>query len=501
LPDPDYDLFIIGGGINGCGIARDAAGRGLKVGLAEMGDLAQGTSSASTKLIHGGLRYLEHYEFSLVREALKERETLLAIAPQIVRPLRFVLPHGAGMRPAWVLRIGLILYDHLARRVSLPGSTRLNLRAHVAGEPLRDDLKTGFEYSDCSVDDARLVILNARDAARRGADILTRTRPVEMRSNGGHWQVTVQRDGGRERRFTAAAIVNAAGPWVDIVSGAIEDARHSPRVRLVQGAHIVVRKLFDHDRAYILQNTDGRIVFAIPYQGEFTLIGTTDTDFASDPIGARAKDTEIDYLLACVNRYFRRPSTRADVVWTFAGVRALAGTGEGNAQAASREYELALEICDGAPVLTVLGGKITSYRTLAEAVMKRLGAVFPDDERLPSPSWTGTAPLPGGKSLSAAVKDAAASMLDRHDWLTPQILDRWVAAYGTDFAQVCACFEQEGGPGRYFGAGLYEAEVRWLMRNEWAETADDIAWRRSKLGLFLQPAEFAALDDWMAQAR
>lgn len=497
---PDYDVFIIGGGINGCGIARDAAGRGLATGLAEMGDLAQGTSSASTKLIHGGLRYLEHFEFSLVRKALAEREVLLQIAPHIVKPLRFVLPHVSGMRPKWMLRLGLFLYDHLARRVSLPGSHALNLQTDAAGKPLSGSLSAGFEYSDCWVDDARLVVLNARDAARRGADIFTLTKVTAAMREGGSWSITLQTADGGSRQVSARILINAAGPWADLAATQIDGIEHRNRIRLVQGAHIVTRKLFDHDRAYIFQNRDNRIVFAIPYEQDFTLIGTTDTEFDADPSASRATVEEDNYLLAAVNAYFNSQIGENDIVWRFSGVRALVDEGTAKAQAASREYKLEIDANGGAaPVLTVLGGKITSYRTLAEHVLSELAALIPGDERLAQSGWTAAQPLPGGEKSPAELAELQLALSGRYDWADPDIIRRWIALYGAAAENICLSCEEINGMGYHFGSGLHEREVRWLMNNEWACRAEDILWRRTKLGLRFSEEQTAGLDAWMAE--
>lgn len=414
-----YDLFVIGGGINGCGIARDAAGRGLRTGLAEMGDLAQGTSSASTKLIHGGLRYLENYEFRLVREALREREVLLKIAPHLVQPLRFVLPYGAGMRPRWLLRIGLFLYDRLAGGMSLPRSTAADLTRPPLAGAQQPQFKSGFEYSDCRVDDACLVIANARDAANRGADIQTRTRVMSARRDGEGWSIVLQESSGRDVMVHARMLVNAAGPWADITGATLERKQNgndvAERLRLVQGAHSVIPRIYDHDRAYIFQNPDGRIVFAIPYLDRLTLVGTTDSEFSGDPLDAQISSQETDYLLAAINGYFRRQMSPQDVIWSFAGVRALADAGPGKAQAASRDYRLDLDGGNGIPpLLTVLGGKITSYRTLAEDVVERLADVCPQESRLRTPSWTASQPLPGGDLPPLDLAAIGKSLLARH---------------------------------------------------------------------------------------
>ena len=389
----EIDLLIIGGGINGAGIARDAAGRGLRVALCEQGDLANFTSSASTKLVHGGLRYLEYYEFMLVRKALKEREVLLGIAPHIIWPLRFVMPHVTELRPAWMIRLGLFLYDHLGGRKRLPASSGVKLRQHPAGEPLDDRLVRGFEYSDCWVQDARLVVLNCQDAEANGARIMPRTRCVGAERDDHGWTATLRSTAdGAEQQVRARMLVNAAGPWVGEMLGTTTQHPPQKAVQLVKGSHIVVPKLFDHEYAYIFQHTDGRIVFAIPYEGDFTLIGTTDVVYHGDPSQASASAEEIEYLCEAVNRYFREPVSPGDVVWTYSGVRALYDEDESeNASAVSRDYELNLDR-DGAPVLSVFGGKITTYRTLANEALQRIGEVL----KVTAGPWTGDAPLPGG---------------------------------------------------------------------------------------------------------
>ena len=500
-----FDLAIIGGGINGCGIARDAAGRGYSVLLCEMGDLAGGTSSRSTKLIHGGLRYLEQLDFRLVRESLAEREVLWAIAPHIVRPMRFVLPHQPRLRPAWMLRIGLFLYDHLGGRQRLPGTRVLDLAVDAAGPPLAPGIFTSaFEYSDCWVDDARLVVLNARDAADRGAVIRTRTRALAAARDAGIWRLTLaDATGARTEVVAARVLVNAAGPWV---RGAVrmEPAAPAPgptlaHVRLVEGAHIVVPKLFEHDRAYIFQNSDGRVVFAIPYEGDFTLIGTTERDYAGDPAQAAASPEEIAYLCAAAGAAFARPPSPSDVVWTYAGVRPLFDDGTAEAKAASRDYVLELDQAPGAaPLLSVIGGKITTYRRLAEAALERLAAHLPPLRQLGlAAGWTGSTPLPGGEFEAGETDLLTARLRRSYPFLAPAHAARLVGAYGTRAARVLGKARTAADLGRPLGATLTEAEVAYLMAHEWARTAEDVAWRRSKLGLRLAPEEMAALDVWM----
>ncbi len=497
-----YDLAIIGGGINGCGIARDAAGRGLSVYLCEMHDLGSGTSSRSTKLIHGGLRYLEHFDFRLVREALTEREVLWGIAPHIIRPMRFVLPHQQGLRPAWMLRIGLFLYDHLGGRERLPGTTVLDLATDGAGAPLKPGVfATGFEYSDCWVDDARLVVLNARDAADRGAAIRTRTRAVSAKRAADLWHMTVEEDGTRRSETIAArALINAAGPWVGMVLGNNLGMSAPAQIRLVQGSHIVVPKLFEHDRAYLFQNPDGRVVFAIPYENEFTLIGTTDRDYTGDPADVSASSAEIAYLCETASTCFARTVRPEDVVWTYSGVRPLHDDGTSDAKAASRDYVLEMDEVEGAPpVLSIIGGKITTYRRLAEAALERLAPHLPGRQGLDA-GWTGHEPLPGG-AFDPGGTDALAGRLQReHPFLTGPHALRLVRAYGTRAQTLLRNATALADLGRPFGATLTEAEVRYLIDHEWARTAEDILWRRSKLGLHLTAAETCALDAWMREA-
>jgi glycerol-3-phosphate dehydrogenase len=505
--DQIVDLAIIGGGINGCGIARDAAGRGLSVYLCEMNDLASGTSSWSTKLIHGGLRYLEHYEFRLVREALIEREVLWSIAPHVIRPLRFVLPHRKGLRPAWLLRLGLFLYDHLGGRKTLKGTVRVALGTDAAGRPLKSgQFSTGFEYSDCFVDDARLVVLNAMDARAKGALIETRTRAVRAARKDGYWEISVEnRDTGRTSLVRARALVNAAGPWVERVLAQGMGVNAKAKVRLVQGSHIVVRKIFDHDRAYILQNPDGRIVFAIPYHGDFTLIGTTDRDYTGDPGKVRATDEEVAYLCDAISSDFGKPITPGDVVWRYAGVRPLYDDGASEAKAATRDYVFELDGGDGRPpLLSIFGGKITTYRRLAEEALERLAPHVPDASRNrigAKKGWTGKAALPGGEFAAGMHGDVESKLRRDYPFLAPEQARRLVAAYGTRAVAILGHATSARDLGHVFGAALTEAEVRYLMANEWAVTADDVAWRRSKLGLRLSPAEIAALEAWMAEAR
>ncbi|WP_152044617.1 glycerol-3-phosphate dehydrogenase [Aureimonas psammosilenae] len=484
-----YDVFVIGGGINGCGIARDAAGRGYSVGLAEMNDLASGTSSWSTKLIHGGLRYLEHYEFRLVREALREREVLWRIAPHIVRPLRFVLPYHKGLRPAWLLRLGLFLYDHIGGRRKLPGTRTVDLSGPL-GSPLKKDFSKGFEYSDARVDDARLVVLNARDAAGRGADIMVGTQVTEARRENGLWCIRLKnRRTGEERSVTARFLVNVAGPWVDEVIRGAMGRNRARNIRLVQGSHIVTKKLFDHDRAYIFQNADNRIIFAIPYEDDFTLIGTTDRDYEGEPSEVRITPEETDYLCRAASEYFERPITPEDVVWTFSGVRPLFDDGASKAQEATRDYVLKVEgdaAAGEAPVLNAFGGKITTYRKLSEEVLERIGDRLGTRGR----PWTGDEPLPGGDFPVEGIASIEAEIARAAPGLSPRSVSRLARSYGRDALAIVA-----GGLGEDLGHGLTEGEVRWLVSKEWASGADDILWRRSKLGLRFNAQERQALEN------
>ncbi len=493
-----YDLLVIGGGINGCGIARDAAGRGWSVILAEAADLGGGTSSASTKLIHGGLRYLEHREFRLVREALQEREVIWRMAPHIVWPLRFVLPHMRGQRPAWLLRLGLFLYDHLGGRRLLPPTRTLRLDRDPAGAPLKPGFRWGFEYSDCWVEDSRMVVLNAQDAAAHGAEVLTRTRVASAVRDGDAWVATLLDAAGTARTVRARALVNAAGPWVAEVLSNVLRSNAPATVRLVQGSHVVVRRLYEHDRCYIFQNADGRIFFAIPYEIGFTLIGTTDRDYKGDPAAVHATADEVAYICQAASEYFIKPVTPADVVWSYSGVRPLYDDGATAAQEATRDYVLKLDAPGGAPAsLSVFGGKITTYRRLAEAALARLAPHLPTPSGLPV-GWTATAHLPGGDFPPDGYADQVASLLARAPFLPGALARRLVRAYGTRAAEVVGAAASLDGMGQRLGADLTRAEVDYLMRNEWARTAEDVAWRRSKLGLRMTPAEIAALDRVMA---
>ncbi len=499
MPDfdlADFDLAVIGGGINGTGIARDAAGRGLRVVLVEQHDLASGTSSASSKLIHGGLRYLEHCEFGLVRAALAEREILLRAAPHLIRPLRFVLPINPARRAALLVRTGLFLYDRMGQRKLLPASRQLDLMTDRAGQPLRTLFQRGYEYSDCFGDDARLVVLNALDAAERGASIRTRTRCIRA-DRADVWRLVLNAHGRRDA-VTARVLVNAAGASVEFVAEtALRQQSAQSHLRLDQGSHIVVRRLYDHDRAYILQAKDRRVVFAIPFERDFTLIGTTDRSFSGNPATVAATGEEIEYLCGVLNEYFRASITASDVVWAYAGVRALYDDGAGKQQDIGREYKLILDERFGvAPLLTVYGGKITTYRRLAEEALDRLAHFFP-----PLSRWTAGSPLPGGDFQYDGIEALIERTLERWPFLTKEHARRLAHAYGTRIENVLQDATALDDLGRRFGSDLTAAEVRHLMHKEWAETADDVLWRRSKLGLRLSVAQRDALDEFMAKAR
>lgn len=488
--ETDYDLLIIGGGINGAGIARDAAGRGMSVLLVEAQDLAGATSSASTKLIHGGLRYLEHFEFRLVREALQERELLLKLAPHIIWPLDFVLPHVPGIRPAWMVRLGLYLYDHLGGLKNLQASAPVRLRAHHYGAPLKEIYKTGFRYADCWVQDSRLVILNAIDADELGAHILTRTACTGLRVHDGVWHAELRgSDSGETAVKTASMVVNAAGPWVHAVleGNNLTVPKKTPKVRLVKGSHIVVPRLFEGVQAYILQQPDKRIVFAIPYEGRFTLIGTTDVDYHEDPARPQIDSAEKIYLCDAINRYFRTAVSPADIVHSYSGVRPLLDDGRGRASAVTRDYHLELEKSFGAPLLSVFGGKITTYRRLAQEAMGLLVPLWINAEANPGSAqdWTDSVPLPGGDILEGDFDGFLMEQEIRYDWLPPALVYRYARAYGTRMDRMLEGAQGLESLGRHFGDRVYEAELDYLKRKEWAKTAEDILWRRSKLALHI----------------
>jgi glycerol-3-phosphate dehydrogenase len=495
-----FDLFVIGGGINGCGIARDAVGRGYSVALAEKGDFASGTSSAATKLIHGGLRYLEHYEFRLVREALMEREILWSMAPHVIWPMRFVLPmQKGGVRPSWMVRLGLFLYDNLGGRKLLPPTRTLDLRKDPAGKPLKPVFAKAFEYSDGWVDDARFVVLNARDAADRGATIMNRTRVVSARREGGLWLIeTLDEKTGRPAMHKARMLVNAAGPWVDNVLSGVFGRNDVHNVRLVQGSHIIVRRKFSDPRAYFFQNPDNRIIFAIPYEQDFTLIGTTDRDYMGDPKDVKISQEETDYLLSAASEYFAKPVTRDEIVWTYSGVRPLFDDGASAAQEATRDYVLKVEgdAATGA-VVNVFGGKLTTSRRLAESVLEKIEAVLGKKKG----AWTKVSTLPGGDfgplSFDAEVRRLG---LDYPE-LPGTLLKRLMRLYGTKVRVLLGDARSVGDLGQNFGADLYAREVIYLVEHEWAHTAQDVLWRRTKLGLRVGAEDVARLEAYLGSRK
>ncbi len=492
---PFFDLAIIGGGVNGCGIARDAAGRGLSVFLCEQNDLASGTSSASTKLIHGGLRYLEYYQFRLVREALTEREVLLRAAPHIIRPLRFILPHHRGLRPAWLIRLGLFLYDHLGGRRLLPGTSGVDLAQDETGSVLKGDYRRGFEYSDCQVMDSRLVVLNAMDAAARGADIRPRTRCLSAERDGQKWKLNLTDNStGETSTVQSGALVNASGPWLDRTLAHIDHHASREHVRMVKGSHLIVKKLFNHPKAYIFQNPDGRIIFAIPWEEDFTLIGTTDLDFNGDPGTVAISKEETEYLCRAVDDYFTTPITPADVVDSFSGIRPLFDDGKSRAQAATRDYVITLDgTGESAPLLCIYGGKITTYRKLAESVLEKLAPFLPPM----SPSWTAGAHLPGGDFAPGAVESEIARLRTACPPLDQPHARRLIRTYGTMAFEMTREIASREDFGPHFGGDLYGFEVEYLITSEWARTAEDVLRRRTHLGLVLGPEEAERLQTWM----
>jgi len=493
-----FDIFVIGGGINGCGIARDAVGRGFSVCLAEMNDLASGTSSWSSKLVHGGLRYLEHYEFRLVREALSEREILLKSAPHIIWPMRFVLPHHKGLRPAWLLRLGLFIYDHIGKRELLPGTKTIDLKTSAVGKPLKPLFSKGFEYSDCWVDDARLVVLNAMDAAKRGAIIKTRTQCVSAKRANGIWEIqTKDINTGEITNHTAKLLVNAAGPWVDKVLGEALGKNDAQNVRLVQGSHIVVPKLHNHDRAYIFQNADGRIIFALPYEQDYTLIGTTDQDYEGDPSNVKITAEEIDYLCDAASEYFKKPIQKNEIVWTYSGVRPLYDDGATAAQEATRDYVLRDESPEGEPsIINIFGGKITTYRRLAESMMKKIEEILGERK----PAWTAQSHLTGGDFHVDDFENLVSKVCSKYPCIDNPLAHRLVRSYGTRVWQILDGVKSKTDLGIEFGGTLTEREVTYLIDYEWAQTADDILWRRSKLGIRLSKEQISSLEEWISNS-
>jgi len=497
-----YDILIIGGGINGCGIARDAAGRGYNVCLCEADDLASGTSSQSTKLIHGGLRYLEYYEFRLVREALSEREILWQMAPHIIHPMRFILPYHKGLRPAWLLRLGLFLYDHIGGRKLLPPTKTLDLAKDNSGKPLRQNYKKGFEYSDCAVDDARLVVLNAMDAANRGAHIMTRAKCTRVSRTDNTWVATIKDQvTGDNTEIRAKMIINATGPWVDKVLKTIHPNEDQQHIRLVQGSHIIVPRLYDHDKSYIFQNKDNRIIFAIPYQEKFTLIGTTDHEYWGDPRKSKITPEEIEYLCRAANEYFTHQITPDDIVSTFSGVRSLYNDGASKAQEATRDYVLEVDRPSPkvAPLINIFGGKITTYRRLAESVLEKVEGLCEKEDEQNQGKWTQSAPLPGGNFKLSQYASHLDTLKDDYPFLLPDHAEHLFKRYGTQVYQVLGEAQDYSDLGIHFGHQLYEAEVNYLIKHEWALTADDILWRRTKLGLLFSQEEQEHLTQWLKE--
>lgn len=495
----DFDVFIIGGGINGAGIARDASGRGFSVCLCDAGDFGGGTSSASTKLVHGGLRYLEHFEFRLVREALIEREILWQMAPHIIWPLRFILPHHKGLRPAWLLRLGLFLYDHLGGRKLLPATRTLNLQSDMAGKSLRPVFKKAFEYSDCWVEDSRLVILNLQDAKAKGADIRPRTGAHKAEFNNGKWDIELEdKITGERENIRASVIINATGPWVDEVMKNVFGKNDSKNVRLVRGSHIVIKKKYQHDRAYIFQNSDDRIIFAIPYENDYTLIGTTDAE--QDNIFEKPKisQSEIDYLCEMASEYFKEPVKQEDVVWTYSGVRPLYDDGASKAQEATRDYVIRQEetLGDGS-LFNIFGGKITTFRRLAESVMEEI------EDRLGvrKNKWTSGAVYSGGDFTTDGYDDLVEQYSSKYPFVQKELMKRLVRLYGTNTLEILNDAKDIKSLGTDFGEGLYQREVEYLMKHEWVFEASDILYRRTKLGIRMTEQQVKKLASWIEKKR
>lgn len=496
----EVDVCVIGGGVNGAGIARDAAGRGLSVLLCEKGDLAEGTSSRSGKLIHGGLRYLEHLEFRLVREALIEREVLLESAPHLVWPMRFVMPQGSGDRSRWLVRLGLLLYDTLGRRQRLPGTRTLDLARAPEGAPLKSEFRVAYEYSDCWVDDSRLVMLTALDAAERGARVLTRCPCIGARRDAGRWIVSMRDEASGARLYVRArALVNAAGPWVEDVGSRIAGRNSARKVRLVKGSHLITRKFWAGEQAYLVQNDDRRVVFVNPFEDELALIGTTDVPFEGRPEDVAVDEHEVDYLLRALGRYFVAPPGRDDIVAEFSGVRPLYDDAVEDPSAVTRDYTFDRDAADGeAPLLSVFGGKITTFRKLAEHAMEKLAPCFPNLGR----AWTEHARLPGGEGIEVADFGGFVTRLrGEHPWLPGALAHRLARRYGSRAERLLGGARSVADLGQDFGAGLHEAEVAYLMSNEWARTAEDVLERRTKVGLQLDKSAYSRLDEWMAAAK
>jgi len=496
--ETDFDLVVIGAGINGAGIARDAVGRGLKVLLCEKDDIAEHTSSASTKLIHGGLRYLEHYDFKLVRHALKEREVLLRAAPHIIWPLRFILPHHKALRPRWLIRLGLFLYDHIGGRKMLPASNSVNLRAHIAGKALKNEFTSGFEYSDCWVQDSRLVVLNAMDASEKGCTVLTRTEVTDLKRSQGQWTVTLfEKESDKTRMVKATAVVNAAGPWVEKTLSLDKEHVVKHGIRLVKGSHIVVPQLFDHPYTYIFQNEDNRIIFAVPYENNYTLLGTTDVEVDGQPGQQTTEDWEISYICKSASVYFEKPINPKDAVWTYAGVRPLYDDASANASTVTRDYKLDLDTTSGAPILSVYGGKLTTYRKLSEDALDMLTPVLDIDY----PAWTSSAVLPGGDIVDFNFDAFVSQARNKFPWLNNNVLKDYTRNYGTRITLLIDSAKSMEDMGINFGGGLFQQEVDYLMRYEWAKEVEDILWRRSKKGLAISVDGAGRLNEYIAAAK
>ena len=493
----DFDLVVIGAGINGAGIARDAVGRGLKVLLCEKDDIAEHTSSASTKLIHGGLRYLEHYDFKLVRHALKEREVLLRAAPHIVWPLRFILPHHKALRPRWLIRLGLFIYDHIGGRKMLPASNSVNLRTHVAGKSLRSEFTAGFEYSDCWVQDSRLVVLNAMDALEKGCTVLTRTEVTDLQRHPHHWSVSLfEKESGQTRNITTTAVVNAAGPWVEKTLSLDESHVIKHGIRLVKGSHVVVPKLFEHPYTYIFQNADNRIIFAVPYESNYTLLGTTDVEVEGQPGEQATEDWEISYICQSASVYFDKDISPKDAVWAYTGVRPLYDDASSNASKVTRDYKLDLDTKDGAPILSVYGGKLTTYRKLSEDALDMLTPVL----NVKNPPWTYSAVLPGGDIPNVNYDAFLGQMREHYPWLDDDVLNDYARNYGTRMKSLIGSATSMSDLGIDFSGGLFQCEVDYLMQNEWAKEVADILWRRTKKGLVINDECVSLLEEYVEKS-
>lgn len=490
----DFDLLVIGGGINGVGVARDAAGRGMSVLLCEKDDLAQHTSSASTKLIHGGLRYLEYYDFKLVRHALQEREVLLRAAPHIIWPLRFILPHHKKLRPRWLIRLGLFLYDYIGGRKLLPASHSVTFKTHESGNALQPTYTSGFEYSDCWVQDSRLVVLNAMDARARGATVLTHSECTDLTREKDHWRAKIHdKRSGETYTKTAAAVVNASGPWVEktLNMDATNDATHG--VRLVKGSHVIVPRLFDHPYAYIFQNADNRVLFAVPYENDFTLLGTTDVEITGDPGAVEIEPSEVEYICAAVSEYFAKAVLPEQVCWAYAGVRPLYDDSASSASKVTRDYKLHLDTDDGAPILSIYGGKITTFRKLSEEVIDLIQQPLGTTES----SWTANTHLPGGDIPNADFERFESECVKRYPWMPKDLLLDYARNYGTCITRLLEGCDSVKSLGQHFGGPLYQCEVDYLIENEWASSAEDILWRRSKKGLHIPEAQHHTLQDYL----